>query len=321
MDIAFTDFVQPDLDLERSYAAAAGLSMRVASPQCRSEADVIGFVADAEAIVVQEAPITRTVIEALPALRLISLAQVGSSSVDLQAAFDLGVWVANVPDANVTEVAAHAAAMTFALVRHLPAFDASVRAGVWNYAATGPLIRPSELTIGLIGLGRIGQLYASYVTSCFGPIIAYDPHLPVERWPAGIRRVVRLEELLGMADVVSIHVPLIPDTRGLMNAERFRQMKQNAILINDSRGPLVDIPALIEALDTGHLAAAGLDVLPKEPPEAGDPILSHPKVLLSPHAAFFSLHSDEETRRRSVNTIAAFMATGRPNDVVVEGRR
>lgn len=321
MEIAFTDFVQPDLDLERSYAAEAGVSMRVASPQCRSEADVIGFAAGAEAIVAQEAPITRTVIEALPALRIISLAQVGTNSVDLQAATDLGVWVTNVPDANATEVAAHAAAMTFALVRHLPAFDASVRAGVWNYAATGPLIRSNKLTIGLVGLGRIGQLFASYVKSCFGPIIAYDPYLPVERWPDGIGRVAKLEELLGTADVVSIHVPLTPDTRGLMNAERFRQMKQNAIFINVSRGPLVDIPALIEALDMGHLASAGLDVLPKEPPEAADPILSHSKVLLSPHAAFFSVQSDEETRRRSVSTIAAFMATGRPNDIVVEGRR
>ncbi len=321
MEIAFTDFVQPDLDVERACAAAAGLAVRVAAPQCRSEADVIAFAANAQALVVQEAPLTRSVLSALPALRIISFAQVGTNSIDLESASELGIWVTNVPDANATEVAIHAAAMTLALVRHLPAFDASVRSGVWNYGATGPLVRASTLTIGIVGLGRIGQLFASYVGPCFGQVVAYDPHVPRERWPDGIGQMASLDALLGVADVVSLHLPLTRETRGFMNAHRFRQMRAGAILINVSRGALLDSAALIEALDSGRLASAGLDVLPKQPPALDDPILSHRSVLLSPHAAFYSVQSDEETRRRSVTTIAAFAGTGRPNDVVVEGRR
>ena len=321
VEIGFTDFVQSNLDIEMATAAHFGLRTRIAAAQCRTEADVVKFGRGLQALVVQEAPLTRTVLRALPELRCVSFAQVGTNSIDLEAASELGIWVANVPDANVTEVAAHAAAMTLALVRHLPRFDVTVRAGSWNYSATGELIRPSRLVVGLVGLGRIGRHYAAMMRPIVGNVRAYDPCVSTDRWPVEIQKAKHLEDLLAAADVVSLHLPLTQHTRGLMNAKRFAQMKKGAILINVSRGALVEIPALLLALDSGHLDSAGLDVLPVEPPDPQEAILQHPNVLMSPHAAFYSVDSDVETRTRAVASLAAFGATGRPLDVVIEGRR
>lgn len=321
MEIAVTDYVQPDLSLERRIAAEHGLSLREPERACTSEDELIAFVGAAEAVIAQQAPFTRGVMEALPKLRIISLPQIGTDAVDLPAANDLGVWVTNVPDANITEVASHAAAMALALARRLPLLDAAVRSGTWEYAAAGPLLRPAGMTVGALGLGRIGRLFAAYVTPCFGEVVAYDPYVDEGHWPAGVTRLHSLGALLERADILSLHMPLSDATANLINRTTLAQMKPGAILINVSRGPIVDLPALLEALDRGHLAYAGLDVLPTEPPRPGDPVLTHPRVLLSPHAAFYSEQSDTELRRRSVETIAAFVRTGQPDDIVVRGHR
>lgn len=321
MDVAFTDYVQPDLSIEHAVAKAAGLALRDVTRPCRTEAEVIAQGAGAFALVAQEAPLTRRVLESLPGLRIISMAQVGTNAVDLLAARDLGIWVTNVPDANATEVASHATAMAYALVRGLPTFDRAVRGGSWAYTDAGILRRPSTLTVGILGLGRIGRLFAARMAPGFGPLIAYDPVLPPAAWPQGIGRCDSVTGLLAAADIVSIHLPLTGQTAGLINASSLAAMRPGSILINVSRGGIVDTAALCRALDQGPLAAAGLDVLPTEPPDPADPALRHPRILLSPHAAFFSTQSDEETRRRSIETIATFLRTGRPDDVVVEGRR
>lgn len=321
MRVVFTDFVQPDIELERGLLSAAGLEPTAAEPHCASEDEVIAAARDATALIVQTAPITGRVLAALPALRIVSVPGIGVDAVDIAAAEEHGVWVAHVPDGNITEVACHALAMALSLVRHLPFYDAAVRAGEWSYDGTGPLVRPGKMTFGVVGLGKIGRLSAAYSAPVFGRILGYDPHLPDEAWPAGVARQRDLAALCAASDVLTFHMPLTADTRGLVNRDLLAGMKPGSYLVNVSRGAIVDIPDLLAALDSGQLAGAALDVFPQEPPARDDPVLRHPKVILSPHAAFYSLDSDEELRRRSVTNVISYLEAGRPENVVVEGTR
>jgi D-3-phosphoglycerate dehydrogenase len=324
MRVVFTDFVQPDVKLERALLSEAGLELVAAEPQCASEDQVIAAAQgarDAVALIVQNAPITERVLAALPALRIVSVPGIGVDAVDIEAAEKHGVWVAHVPDGNITEVACHAVAMVLSLVRHLPLYDAAVRAGDWSYDGTGPLIRPGKMTLGVVGLGKIGRLAAAYAAPIFGHMIGYDPHLPDEAWPEGLARERDLAALCAACDVITFHLPLTAETRGLVDRGLLEAMKPGSYLVNVSRGAIVEVPDLLAALDSGRLAGAALDVFPQEPPAADDPVLRHPKVILSPHAAFYSLDSDEELRRRSVTNVISFLTTGRPENVVVEGTR
>lgn len=309
MRVAFTDYVQPDLDLERRLLEEAGMVMVRARARCRSAEDVIRLAAAAEALVVQAVPITDPVFAALPALRIVSVPGIGVDSIDLDAARAHGVWVANVPDANFTEVATHAVAMILSLIRRLPQFDRAVRDGRWDYEAAGPLRRPAKLTLGVVGLGRIGRTAAAYAAPVFGRIVGHDPQLPGDAWPPRVARLDDLRELFRVSDAVTLHLPLTAETRGLVDAALLAEMKPGSYLVNVSRGAIVETKALLAALDEGRLAGAALDVLPEEPPAPDDPVLGHPKVILSPHAAFYSLEADEELRRRSISNI------------VVEGNR
>lgn len=321
MRVVFTDFTQRDLELERRLLAQAGLELVAAEPQCLAEDEVIRAAREATALVIQSAAITERVLAALPNLRIVSVPGIGVDTINIEAARRHGVWVAHVPDGNITEVACHAVAMALALIRHLPLYDAAVRAGAWHYEATGPLTRPGKLTLGVVGLGKIGRLAAAYAAPVFGRIIGYDPYLADAAWPRGVARERDLAALFAASDVVTLHLPLTAETRGLVDRNLLARMKRGSYLVNVSRGPIVGIPALLAALDGGQLAGAALDVLPREPPSADDPVLMHPKVILSPHAAFYSLEADEEQRRRSVTNIIRFLATGRPENVVVEGTR
>ena len=320
MKILFTDFGQPDLALEQDYLREAQLDWSEAAPQCETAEDVIGHGAGHHALVAQCAPITRAVFEALPDLRIVSVPQIGIDTIDLEAAREHGVWVANVPAGNVTEVAAHALAMTLAMIRQLAAFDRDVRAGVWHYESAGPLRRPGNMTFGLLGFGKIGQLVAARAAPFFGRILAYDPYLPEAAWPAGVERAETIPGLLAESHVVTLHMPLTEESQGLISSEALGQMMPGSYLVNVARGPIVDTNAVIAALDSGQLAGAALDVLPQEPPDPADPILKHPKVLLSPHSAFYSVESDAELRRSALDNIVALIEQGRPHHVVVEGR-
>jgi D-3-phosphoglycerate dehydrogenase len=318
MKVLLTDVEQPDIDLERTILAEAGFEVALA--QCRTPEDVIQAGRGAIAFLVQAAPITREVLEALPDLRFISCCGVGVDMVDLAAAREQGVWVANVPDAITEEVATHALGMILSLVRHLPFHDRAVRAGHWHYQHTGPLRRLSTMTLGLVGLGRIGRRLVQLAQPCFEQILAYDPYLPDSIWPDTVHQV-ELETIFQQSDVVSLHTPLTEETRNLINSQQLAQMRAGSYLVNVARGALVNLAALLQALDKGHLAGAALDVLPQEPPPADHPVLQHPQVLLSPHAAFYSVEGEEELRRKYALNVVVWAREGRPPYVVVEGRK
>ena len=317
MKFLITDHDFPDVDLELALFRDAGIPAAVA--QCRTEEDVIAASEDCQGVLVQYAPINARVLDARPGIRIASRYGAGFDTIDTQAARSRGVWVANSPDYGTGEVATHALGMGLALVRHLPSFDRDVRAGRWHYTSTGPVKRASAMTLGILGFGRIGKRMAELSRPSFGPIVACDPYIPASDFPRYVERV-EYEELWRMADVVSLHVPLNDETRGMVNARAFSLMKPGSMLVNTARGSVVRIDHLLAALDSGHLEGAALDVLPQEPMEAGHPILSHPRVQLSPHAAFYSVEGEKELRRKAAQNLIDWARTGRPTYVVVEGQ-
>jgi D-3-phosphoglycerate dehydrogenase / 2-oxoglutarate reductase len=317
MRVLVTDAEYASLDIEAGVLEAAGHELRVA--RCTTPQDVVAAARDADALLVQYAPITAEVFEALPRLRLVSRYGVGVDVVDQEAARARGVWVCNVPDYGTAEVALHATAMLLALLRNLGGHDREVRAQRWSYQLGGRLRRPSGLTLGVLGLGRIGRMTAERAGPWFGGCVGYDPHLPDSAWPTGVERV-DLDEVFARSDAVTLHLPLTAETHGLVGEERLGKMPEGAYLVNTARGGLVDLDALVRALDEGRLAGVALDVLPQEPPEWGHPLLTHPRVLLTPHVGWYSEEAEAELRRKAAQNVVDWASTGRPTYPVVEGR-
>jgi D-3-phosphoglycerate dehydrogenase / 2-oxoglutarate reductase len=297
--------------------AAAGHELVVAS--CRTAEDVIEAGAGVAAMLVQYAPITAAVFEALPQLGLVSRYGVGVDAVDTEAAHERGVWVCNVPDYGTTEVALHAVAMLLALLRNLAGHDREVRAGHWDYHLGGELRRPSSLTLGVVGLGRIGRMTAERAAPWFGAVFGYDPYLPDSAWPDGFERA-DLPEVFTRSSAVSLHLPLTEETHELVGFDLLERMPPGSYLVNTSRGGLVDLDALLDALESGRLAGVALDVLPQEPPPSDHPLLTHPRALITPHVAWYSAEAEVELRRKAAQNIVDWARTGRPTYAVVEGR-
>lgn len=241
---------------------------------------------------------TRKVMAAMAPGAVVVRYGVGVDNVDLAAARDLGVHVCNVPDYGVDEVADHAAAMTLALARKLDSYDGGIRAGEWKIGAMVdglPSLR--DTTVGLIGLGRIARAYAARMAVFGCRITGFDPFIPEEQIRAADITPLPWDAVIASANVLSLHAPLTPETRHLIDATAIARMTKGAILINCSRGGLVDEDALAAALVSGHLSGAGLDVFEKEPLPADSPLRGAPHVIMSPHAAFYSDASVDALQR------------------------
>ncbi|HEY4999864.1 MAG TPA: C-terminal binding protein [Usitatibacter sp.] len=317
MKFLITDHDFPDAELELKLFREAGMEALVA--QCRTEDDVIAAAKGCQGLLTQYAPMNAKVFAALPEVRIVSRMGAGFDTVNTSDAMEHGVWVANSPDYGVGEVATHALGMALALVRHLPFYDRDVRAGRWHYTSAGALRRPGELTLGILGLGRIGTRMAHLSRNAFRRIVACDPYIGDDRFRDGVERV-SLEGLFRESDVVSLHVPLTDETRGIANARMFAMMKQGSWLVNTARGSVAHLDHVLAALDSGRLDGAGLDVLPQEPPAEDHPVLRHPRVLLSPHAAFYSEEGEKELRRKAAQNLVDWARSGRPTYVVSEGK-
>src|SRR3712207_1656363 len=241
------------------------------------------------------------VMDELPELRMVGRYGVGYDIVDVEAARGRGVWVANVPDYGTEEVAVHALAMALGLLRHLPPYDRDVREGRWHPVSTGPLRRLKNLTLGVGGLGRIGGTLARRASPWFGRTLGCDPYLAEEAWPEGVERA-SLEEVFSESAAVSLHPPLTAETRGFINRGLFERMREGSYLVNTARGGLVVMEDLLWALDEGALAGAALDVLPQEPPPQNHPLLHNPNVILTPHAAYYSLEAEKDRKSTRLNS-------------------
>ncbi len=264
------------------------------------EEHLIHVLRGMQAVVAGSEPYTRKVLEALPELRVIARYGVGFDAVDLAACDDHHVVVTTTPGVNHHAVAEHTVAMLMAVGRGFPDQDQRVRSGRWQRIAYPRLMGS---TLGLIGLGRIGQATATRAVGLGMQVIATEPNPDmdfVERW--GIE-LVDIDQLLAQSDYVSMHSPLLPITRKFMNAERFAQMKPGSVFINSARGGLVDEPALIAALQTGHLRAAALDVFEQEPLPVSSPLAQMSNVLLASHTGGLDHESHRDTLLMAAETI------------------
>jgi D-3-phosphoglycerate dehydrogenase / 2-oxoglutarate reductase len=306
--VLLTDRAWPDDTVERAVLAAAGIAL-VAGPAEASPAPVIEDLVAGhrpDAILTCWAPVSAAAIAASPALRLVARMGVGLDNIDVAAATGRGVLVTNVPDYCVEEVSDHAVALLLAWARGIVAADRQVRAGRWDPAGAR-LRRLSALTCGVIGYGRIGRRTAGKLAALGARVLAHTPHPPAQ--DGGVR-FVALDELLAGSDAVIVHAPLSPATRHLLGARELSLMPRGSLLVNVSRGGLVDTAALTAALTSGQLSGVGLDVLegePAVPPE----LLAHPGAVLTPHIAFSSDASVLDLRRGAAEEVVRVL-TGQP---------
>ena len=292
--------------------------------QARTESEVIAGLAEAgaDALIVQWAPVSGATLDAAPRCRFISRLGIGYDMIDVAAATERGVAVANTPDYCVDEVVAHALAMALWLLRGLGRFDAAVRQGEWSAIAPyPPACRPSQATIGVVGLGRIGARVAGQAAALGFQVLACDPYAAAPEkgeGEAGGVPLTTFEELLRRSDLVSLHAPLTDETRHLIDARRLALMKPDAVLVNTSRGPIVDEEALAVALEEGAIFAAGLDVYEREP-DVHPRLLAAPRTVLLPHIGSASLATRTRMAQVAAENVVAVLAGGRPENPVSGG--
>lgn len=245
--------------------------------------------------------------------RILARCGVGYDNIDVRAAAEHGIAVTYVPAYGAEDVAEHAIALLFACARRLGRCDRSVQAGRWpSYGELGQMSRLSGRTLGLLGFGRIAREVASRASGLRLRVIAHDPFVDPGESRGGGAELVPTRRLFAESDFLSVHLPLTPDTRHLVGHEAFALMRPTAYLINTSRGAVVDQAALVAALDAGLIAGAGLDVLDREPPEAADPLLRHPDVIITPHSAAYTEEALGEVRRTALADVVRVLRGQRP---------
>jgi D-3-phosphoglycerate dehydrogenase len=254
--------------------------------------DAAAHTVGADGVLVSTNPLPSAVIAAMaPSVRLIARAGVGIDAIDLDAAERRGIAVFHTPDYCVPEVATHTLALVLALNRRLFAADRVARADWTDWRSFAPIVPMSELSVGLVGYGRIGRAVGELLLPLAGRVLVHDPYVRVDR--VGVESVPTLADLLGASDIVSLHLPLNAETTALMGPEQFSSMRPGAAFVNVSRGGLVDESALAAALSSGRLSGAALDVLANEPPPAGAALLGLANVILTPHNAWYSTASEQ----------------------------
>jgi phosphoglycerate dehydrogenase-like enzyme len=310
MKVLITDYNMLDMELERGIFKDAGIE--VLEAQCKTTQDVIEHSEGCSALLIQYAPIDKTVFAARPSIKICARIGAGFDTINVPDATAAGVWVTNSPDYGVGEVSLHALTMLLDAIRGLGRFNNDIHNGNWHYSSASKIPRAQNLTVGILGLGRIGKRFAHYAQPIFKKIIAHDPYLIDGDFPQYVERV-GLEDLFSQADAISIHCLLNENTHNLVNASLLNRMKVGSYLVNTARGAIIDIDSLTEVMKSNRLAGVGLDVLPIEPVPKEHPLLKDKRVTFSPHAAFYSAESEIELRRKAATNIVTLMKTGRPD--------
>jgi D-3-phosphoglycerate dehydrogenase len=303
--VVVTDQVFPSVAIERELLAAHDADLAVASGDRDA---VLTRAADADALLNTYFPIDADAMKRLERCRIIARYGIGVDNIDLDAARDRDIVVTNVPDYCVEEVAAHAVAMQLSLLRRLPDGEAVLRRGGWGIDQLRPIKRLSDTTIGIVGLGRIGRRVADLMRPFGVTLLGHDPYVTELE---GVR-VVELDELLASSDVVTLHCPLLPQTTGLINAERLATMPSHSALVNTSRGPLVVLDDLIEALRDKRIRAAALDVFESEPVDPAR-LEGVPGLLATPHMAFYSDAAVAESQNKAATQVIKVLGGERPD--------
>ncbi|HWO97366.1 MAG TPA: C-terminal binding protein [Bacillus sp. (in: firmicutes)] len=306
--VLLTDYEFEHLQYEEEVFQESGLEIEFIKAQCRTEEEVIEAAKYADAMLNQYAPISRRVIESLENIKVISRYGVGVNTIDLDAAKEKEIIVANVPDYGMEEVSNHALALLLSSARKVTLLNNEVKNGNWDFKACVPIHRFNNQTVGVLGFGRIPRRFIEKVKMLGVKTAAYDPFVSAEEMAAlGVQKM-ELDEIIREADYLSVHVPLIKETFHLLNEERFSQMKKNAVIINTARGPIIDEKALAAALENGTIAGAALDVTEEEPISKNSPLLKMDNVIITPHSAWYSEEAMIELRQKAAKNIVHVLA-------------
>lgn len=325
--VVVTDFIGEPLEDELKIL---GDIADVAALNAGCEDDLIGRIEDADAIMVYHfVEVTAKTIDRLKNCKLIVRCGVGFDNVDAVAARKRGIPVANVPDYGTEEVADSAIGLSLALARGIAFLDTRLRRTPqheWTHLSVRPLTRLRGQTFGIVGIGCIGTATALRAKALGMDVLFYDPYVPDGFDKAlGVRRAETLEELLSQSKIVSPHCPLTDETRHLINADTLAQMPGGSYLVNTSRGGVVDTAAVLEAVTSGHLAGAAIDVLEQEPPDENDPLIAawrdpdhpaHDRLIVNPHAAFYSEEGQRDMRVKGSENCRRVLLGEPPRNVV-----
>jgi D-3-phosphoglycerate dehydrogenase len=308
--VLITDHVFGGVGVEHSVLGPLGAELTQAPAV--DEATLVEHAARADAILVCYAKVTRPVVEAAAAngCKVIARYGIGYDNVDLEAATELGIPVTNVPDYCLDEVADHAMALLLALARGVSGGTAIVREGGWS-VPHNTVNRIRGRRMALIGVGRIGRKLAERAMAFGYEVVGYDPFLAHWDLP-GLTRVDGIEEAVAEADVISLHAPATPDNRHLIGPSTIPLMKRAPIIVNTARGPLVDLDAATRALEEGTIGGLALDVTEPEPLPDDHPLRTHPRAVITPHTAFYSVEAQEDLQRRAAEEVARALAGEEP---------
>jgi D-3-phosphoglycerate dehydrogenase len=299
------------LELVRELLAPTGAVVE-GKPRPWSGDDVVGLLVwDA----VSAADMAR-----MPALKVVATCSVGYDHIDVAAAAQRGVWVCNVPDYCIEEMADSTLALLLALLRGVVALDRTVRMGAWDDHAAGPLSRLRGTRLGVVGFGRIGRAVAARALALGMEVWATDPVVGAREIEMAGVRPATLDALLESCTAVTLHVPLSPRTESLIGARELGLMPQGAFLVNTARAGLVDLESVYAALDSEHLGGAAFDVLAVEPPTAEHPAPTHPRLIVTPHSAWYSPESEQEVYRRATLAVKAVLDGRQPDGAVTSAR-
>lgn len=308
--IVVTDSPFPSLDPAKE--ALARLDAEVVQAKSPSAEDILAVAREADGILVTYAKLTGDLLRQCKKLKVIGRFGLGVDNIDTATAKELGIVVTYVPDYCLHEVSDHAAALMLTLARKIPIANARVQSGHWEMPVVVPLRRFNTQTVGLIGFGGIPRNVAPKMQAFGFEVIANDPFLPKEVFEKANVESVSLDELYARADLISVHAPLLPATRGLVDDDAFAKMKDGVMIVNTARGPLIDEAALVRALDSGKVAAAGLDVVTTEPLPKDSPLLGRPNVVLTPHTGFYSVEALLELETKCAKDVASVLAGEKP---------
>jgi D-3-phosphoglycerate dehydrogenase len=306
----YTDFPWADISVEQAILDEVDCEI-IVSPDNR-EATIVGLAPGVDTVLTCWAKVTAKVIDAADKCRHIARTGIGLDNIDVAHASKRGIVVTNVPDYCINEVAEHTLALIFAMGRNITGYHWATKHGQYDLVAGLPAERISGKTLGIIGLGQIGKILAERARAVGMRVVANNRSQDV---PAGVEWRP-LEKLLATSDYVSVNAPLTDETRHLINRDTLRLMKPSAFLINTARGGLVDHPALAEALAENRIAGAALDVQDREPPDLSQPPYNDPRVIVTPHVAFYSSQSTDELRTRVGRQAAAVLRGEQPENIV-----
>jgi D-3-phosphoglycerate dehydrogenase / 2-oxoglutarate reductase len=308
--IAVTDSVFPSLDPAMKALARVDPEMRMS--KSTGADDILAVARDADAILVTYAKLPAELLQQLTRCKAIGRFGLGVDNIDVPAATARGIVVTYVPDYCMQEVSDHAMALLLALARKVPFSNKLVQAGRWEMPAIAPLRRLEGQVLGLIGFGNIPRAVAPKAQAFGLKVVAYDPFAAKDVFASAGVESVSFDDLLARSDFISVHAPLMPATRGLVNAAAFAKMKKGALIVNTARGPLIDEPALIAALDSGHLGGAALDVVTTEPLAKDSALIGRDNVILTPHTAFYSVEALEELQTKCASDVARVLSGEKP---------